>query len=414
MEQLSFRLQQARSQAFAILQSHLQDWALAEDCLQDASEQALTSWQENPPDNPTAWLITVAKNRAIDHFRRHQRLDSLDDSILAEQITDEALSNTLGDDVLRLIFCCCHPDLDVPTQLAMTLKHVLGLSTEAIANALLVSEKTMEQRLTRARKKLTQRQLAFELPEGRDWQQRLDVVLQVIYLMYNEGYSATEGDALIRHDLSREAIRLARWLHQLIRPDHKRQYAELLGLLSLMVAQQARRHARISSEGELIVLEDQDRLLWISSECQEAQILIDKAMQMGFPGPYQIQAAINVLHNQASTFEETDWHQIRLLYQALLRQQDTDVIRLNYGIALAQEFGPEQGLAFIGSLEAALRRYVPFHAAVAALNAQLGNTEKAVKAYKTAMQLTANYQNRRYFEHKSALLESIGKIDHII
>jgi len=382
-------IQIAYPQAFSILQASLQDWALAEDCLQDAVEKALEIWaQKEIPATPTAWLITVAKNKAIDHFRKANKLVFIsDDDHLHEQpefiedidITESALQSSMGDDVLRLIFCCCHPSLDPETQLAFTLKHVMGFKTIEVANALLVPEKTMEQRLTRGKKKINQEKIPFVIPTKRETSERLTVVLQVIYLIYNEGYSASGGSNLIRSDLCLEAIRLTRWLHTLVRGSDSVQYAELLGLLALMISQEARKPARTDSAGQLILLEQQNRLLWKAPYITESQVLVEKALRMGHVGSYQIQAAISALHNQAKAYDETDWAQIRLLYQSLLRQHDTPVIRLNYGIALANELGAQRGLDFIITLGSDLENYMPYYAALGGLNAKLGLNKNAQK-----------------------------------
>lgn len=403
------QIQIAYPQAFSVIQGIINDWALAEDSLQDAVESALQNWPKSPPVSPVAWLVTAAKNKAIDHYRHHQRFDDDNDAhakLDAMIVEDNDFELTITDDVLRLIFCCCHPYLERETQIALTLKHVAGFRTQEIANALLVSEKTMDQRLTRAKKRLSRLNLAFELPGSNDIRDRLDSVLQVIYLIYNEGYCATVGDTQVRQELCKEAIRLTRWLHTLVRRKPNVPYAELLGLLALMMSQQARVPSRTNHNGDLILLAEQDRDLWNDGLIQESQILIEKALKMGDVGCYQIQAAISVLHNQAKCYAQTDWTQIRLLYEALLRKQDTPVIRLNYGVALANEFGPEHGLNFIQTLADELQHYLPFHAAVAALSKELGQHELTRNAYLCALNLAGNEQIRRYYKDELKNLES--------
>lgn len=393
----------AYPQAFSVVQSHLKDWALTEDCLQDAVEKALENWPESLPASPSAWLITVAKRKAIDHLRRASFSRSLE---LDEQATlwaleperDDQLEQSIGDDILRLLFLCCHPDLEPQTKIALTLKHVMSFATGEIAHALLVSEKTMEQRLTRAKKHLSKGHVTFDFSSVRDLEDRFDSVLQVIYLIYNEGYSASHGQTLIRSDLCEEAIRLARWLHTLVRRHASLPYAELLGLLALMISQQARMPARIDASGSLVLLEHQDRRRWNVSKRVEAQVLVEKALRMGRVGPFQIQAAISALHNQAETFEQTDWLQIRLLYQALLRQTDTPVVRLNYGIALAKTVGDKQGLDFILTLTEPLNKYAPFYAALGALYRNLGEIHQAIEAFEQAKTFSENTANCEYFQ----------------
>ncbi len=405
MSDVHRQLQLAYPQAFSILQASLQDWALAEDVLQDAVERALLNWPGNMPSNPVAWLITAAKHRAIDQFRRDRKQEpfeqdetDLPERLRSKDLSEDVLGDSIGDDVLRLMLGCCHPALAPETQLALTLKHVMSFTTAEIASALLVSEKSMEQRLTRAKQKITALQLSFDLPSTQELNERLPVVLHVLYLLYNEGYSATAGLQVQRADLCREAIRLTRWLHTLIRHKAGIVYAELLGLLALMISQQARAQARSSAEGELILLAHQDRTRWDRQAIIESQVLVEKALRMGRVGPYQIQAAISALHNQAASYEETDWTQIRLLYQTLLRQQDTPVIRLNYGIALAKEFGAEHGLRFIETLRPSLTDYLPFYAAIGALHRDLGQHAHAIGAFEHVVRLSDNAAVSAHFK----------------
>jgi len=399
-------------QTFSRLKAAIADWALAEDCLQDAVEKALLQWPSNMPDNPSAWLITVAKNRAIDVFRREGKSTSLDQQdgeseqiaalISEEDLSEQALRQTYRDDVLRLIFTVCHPALNEETRLALTLKQVMGFNLEAVANALLVTPKTMEQRLTRAKKKIQGAGIPFEIPPAKQIPDRMKSVMTVVYLIFNEGYSATQGDALVRQDLCNEAIRLARLLQTLVKAN-----AELIGLLALLLNIDARRHARQDEDGQLILLEQQDRSLWHTSQIAEAQVLLQKAMQFEQPGPYQIQAAIASLHNQAASAKQTDWHQIRLLYQSLMRFQRTPIVELNFAVALAKSSDLRMGYQTVCALEEQLPNYVPMFAAKAGLAFELGLYDVAASAYEQAKALSQSEPERQFF---SAQMERIREL----
>ncbi|NQZ11658.1 MAG: sigma-70 family RNA polymerase sigma factor, partial [Algicola sp.] len=289
----------------------------SEDCLQDAVEQALKYWPNKTPDNPTAWLVSVARNKFIDHCRRNSKqvdIESLEESVTNPDLSEQALLQSYNDDLLRLIFTCSHPALEIQTQIALTLKHVLGLSVEQIANALLVSPKSMEQRLTRAKKKIAAAKIDYQIPSPKQWQSRLNAVLKTIYLLFNEGYLTTTGDTAMAPDLCHEAIRLGRLLHSCIKND-----ANVIGLLALMLHQNARAPARVSSTGEVILLVDQNRQLWKKSDIAQASVLVEKALRLSARSPYAIQAAIAALYNNAKDQDSTDWQQIDGLYQVLMK-----------------------------------------------------------------------------------------------
>ncbi len=394
----------AYPQVFSVLKQSLDDWQLAEDCLQDAIEKALTHWQEFLPDNPNAWLIQVARNKAIDHYRKHNRLQSEEQfEFLTDQndISEQALKLRYKDDVLRLIFCVCHPAINSDNQIILTLKQVMGFTNEEIARALLLKIKTVEQRITRAKKKIEVTGIPFEVPSQENIHLRLKSVMTAVYLIFNEGYSATSGQQLVRHDLCNESIRLTRILVSLI-PEEP----ELLGLLALMLNIDARKDARADKLGELVLLEDQNRKLWNSQFIQEAEALLQKAMLHKQSGPYQIQAAIASLHNQANTPEQTDWKQIFLLYQKLITFSPTAIVQLNACVAEAKAINLHQGYEKLILLETELASYVPYHAAKAALSMELGDEKIATKSFQQAIQLSQSEPEISFFQSRLKLLSS--------
>jgi RNA polymerase sigma-70 factor (ECF subfamily) len=357
----------------------LGDFDLAEEALHEAFRAAVEQWStEGIPDNPRAWLVSTGRFKAIDRIRRNARLEALDDEMM-ERLPDEApditdmLDHDLPDDRLRLIFTCCHPALSPEAQVPLTLREVCGLTTEEIARAFLTSPSTLAQRIVRAKNKIKVARIPYEVPSRDALPERLDSVLRVIYLVFNEGYAASAGEALTRHELSQEAIRLARLLVELL-PE-----PEALGLLALMLLHEARRPARVAADGSLVLLEDQDRSLWDRAAIEEGEALVMRALQSRRFGPYSLQAAIAAVHAGAARPEDTDWNEIVSLYNALLRLEPSPVVELNRAVAVAMRDGPAAGLRLVNALleRGELRDYHLAHAAQADLYRRLGEWEPA-------------------------------------
>jgi RNA polymerase sigma-70 factor (ECF subfamily) len=385
------------------------DFELAEDSAQEAFTAAVDQWRiSGIPDNPRAWIIQTARHKAIDKLRRRARFEeSLDAYIDAGfvpagatfTVSDAAFETTdIPDDRLRLIFTCCHPALAPESQVALTLRTLGGLATDEIARAFLVPEATMAQRLVRAKHKIRDAGIPYKLPEASDMRERLDAVLTVIYLVFNEGYAPTRGDKLIRADLCGEAIRLARLVRALMAPHPP---SEAAGLLALMLLHDSRRAARIDAAGDLVVLEDQDRTLWNRREIDEAWPLVDEALRGG-PGPFALQAAIAALHCQAAGPEATDWRQIARLYEILERLQPSPIVALNKAVAIAMVDGLERGLTLIDELASSgdLEQYHLLHAARADLLRRMGSFEDAATSYRRALALVTNESERRFLERR--------------
>lgn len=380
----------ARPQALGALLRYFRDMDLAEEAFQDACLRALKTWPDKgPPRDPTAWLILVGRNAALDGVRKTARQTALPpDEVLSDlEDVETPLAERLDgsdyrDDVLRLLFICCHPELPATQQIALALRIVSGLSVTQIARAFLVSEAAMEQRITRAKQKIARADVPFEAPGPAARADRVAAVAAMIYLLFNEGYSHAADPA--RAGLAEEAIRLARLLLRLFQTE-----PEIMGLTALMLLNQARRPARFDADGEAVLLEDQDRSLWDAKLIQEGLALIDKAMRHNRPGPYQVQAAIAALHARAATPEETDWEGIDALYAALERMQPSPVVTLNRAVAVAKVRGPETALALIAPLEDQLSGYFPYFGARGAFLLQMGRTQEAQVAFTRAIALAA-------------------------
>jgi RNA polymerase sigma factor (sigma-70 family) len=371
----------------------LGDFDLAEEVVQDSIVAALEKWPEQGvPDKPGAWLMTTAKRRAIDILRRDQRhqekIALLERSTLPPEPSE-------ADDRLRLIFTCCHPALAQEAQVALTLRAVAGFTTPEIAAAFLVSEATMAQRIVRAKRKIVAANIPYRVPSGPDLGVRLDAVLTVLYLMFNEGYLSRGAQVAMRRDLAEDAIWLARLVAQLM-PDQP----EVLGLEALMSLNTARSRARFGESGHLVLLPDQDRSLWDHVAIAKAIKLLEQAGAMRHSGPYQLQAAIAALHSEARSWEETDWHQIVLLYDALLGFTDTPVVRLNRAVALSQLAGPAVALGEVNDLAIALEEYHLFHSTRAELLDRLGEPALAREARLRALALCQNPAERSLLERK--------------
>ncbi|MBC6980896.1 RNA polymerase sigma factor [Caulobacter sp. 17J80-11] len=384
-------LTSARPQAVGALLRYFRDLDTAEEAFQEASLRALKTWPKNgPPRDPAAWLIFVGRNAALDHVRRQSRHTAMPAEELVSDLDDvEApLADRLDgadyrDDVLRLLFVCCHPDLPATQQIALALRVVSGLSVKQIARAFLVGESAMEQRITRAKGRIAQADVPFETPGAVERSERLGVVAAMIYLLFNEGYStAGATEAAARAPLAEEAIRLGRLLLRLFQAE-----PEIMGLTALMLLQHARTAARFDAQGDVVLLEDQDRSLWNRAMITEGLALIDKAVRHRRPGPYQVQAAIAALHARAARPEDTDWAQIELLYATLERLQPSPVVTLNRAVAVAQVRGPEAALAMVEPLAERLGGYFHFHGVRGALLLQLGHGAEARSAFDQAVSL---------------------------
>ena len=393
-------------QVLATLIRLLGDFETAEEALHDAFAIAVEQWaRDGIPANPRAWLVSTGRFKAIDGIRRRTRHDASLEEFAKQLETStgdpgEWDDEHVEDDRLRLIFTCCHPAIAPEAQAAMTLREVCGLTTEEIARAFLTKPATIAQRIVRAKTKIRDTRIPYEIPSEKELPDRLDAVLRVIYLVFNEGYSASSGDSLTRHDLTGEAIRLGRILIKLL-PE-----TEAIGLLALMLLQDSRRAARTTPAGDLILLEDQDRSLWNRNQITEGVSLVQRALSMGQAGPYSIQAAIAAAHAQAPSSTATDWAQIVRLYDMLMRSNPSPVVELNRAVAVAMRDNPLAGLALVDAIltRGELENYHLAHATRADLCRRLGRTGDARASYERALRLTQQEPERRFLERRLAEL----------
>jgi RNA polymerase sigma-70 factor, ECF subfamily len=404
-----FRSESGRIIAGLIRVSHSFD--LAEEAMQDAFAAAVVSWQaEGIPANPAAWITATARRKLIDYARREQTRRNNEDQLLYEyesrsSAIDEEMSRPFTDDRLSLIFTCCHPAINMQAQVALTLRTLGGLTTPEIARAFLVPETTLAQRLVRAQRKIQQARIPYQVPDAGSLPERLSAVQAVLYLIFNEGYSASSGDSLVRRELCAEAIRLARTLAELM-PDNP----ESMALLALMLLHDSRRDARSTRDGDLVPLEEQDRSLWHQDQIAEGTQLVERALGRRNVGPYQLQAAIAAVHAEARTAAETDWKQIAALYGILNAGQASPIVSLNHAVAIAMSESLERGLSLIEVLGSSgeLDSYHLYHAARADLLRRMGRNREALESYHRGLVLTTNAVELRYLRRRISELDVLS------
>lgn len=396
--QIERTFREEHGRVLAALISQLGDFELAEDALQEALVNALERWEvDGVPRNPGAWLLTVAKRRAIDRMRRAAVWERKAAILTPLPVDDEMeieMDDSIPDERLKLMFTCCHPALAVEAQVALTLHTLGGLSTAEVARAFLVPVPTMAQRLARARRKIRDAGIPYRVPPAELLPERLKALLATIYLIFNEGYVSTGGESLTRPDLCGEAIRLGRVLVSLL-PES----AEARGLLALMLLHDSRRETRLNAEGELVLLDEQDRTRWDQAKIREGIAVLDEALALKDPGPYQVQAAISALHAEAATPDATDWPQIMALYDTLAAMMPSPVVEVNRAVAVAMARGPREGLALLHRIDG-LDHYYPYHAARADLLRRMNQREAAADAYRRALELCGNSAERAYLQRR--------------
>jgi RNA polymerase sigma-70 factor (ECF subfamily) len=388
----------------ALIQT-LGDFDLAEEVLQDAFSSAVVQWAKGAPRNPRAWLYSTAKHKAIDIIRRQTNFaEKQVELVIREEcrtnVIDDQEDSVVPDERLRLIFTCCHPALPAEAQVALTLRTLCGLTTEEIARAFLLPTATIAQRLVRAKTKIRNAGIPYRVPSAPDVSERLSVVMAVVYLVFNEGYSAALGDTLVRHELCAEAIRLARLLHALL-PEPE---PELDALLALMLLHDSRRSARVNANGELVLLAEQDRSRWNRAQIDEGCALVQSVFQRGPIGPYAIEAAIAALHASVPRAEETDWKQISALYGRLFALHRSPIVALNHAAAISMAEGPEAALPLVDALQSSLEDYHLWHATRADLLRRLGRTAEAVRSYQRALELAQNEVEKWFLVRRLAEL----------
>jgi RNA polymerase sigma-70 factor (ECF subfamily) len=416
-QQVAAIFQQEAGRVTALLYAHIRDFELVEDTVQDAFVMALERWpEEGIPRNPGGWILTVARNKAIDRLRRDQTLarkTAILKTLMEMAQEEEAVEiESIPDERLKLIFTCCHPALAKEAQVALTLQTLGGLSTQEIASAFLVPLPTMAQRLVRAKRKIRDAGIPYQIPALDTIAERLDAVLSVLYLIFNAGYTAPLGRDLIRHDLCAEATRLTRIVLSLLEKEPSlNEDPEVIGLLALILLHDSRSAARVDTSGELVPLEEQERRLWDQAKIAEGTVLLQRALAMQRPGPYQIQAAISAIHAQASSAQATDWAQIAVLYGLLYQRMPSPVVELNRAVAVAMAEGIERGMALLDMLEQRgdLKQYYLLHAARADLLRRLGHWSDAQRAYRQALELCQNDTERSFLRRR--LDEVAGQID---